>query len=90
MGTTTGNGAAEAAALFDLRAEIAALRKRAEEAEARLAWIERWLFEHKWNGVIDSGSRTYWYIAGNFRHITAKMVGDTFEAAIDAARKEET
>ena len=54
----------------------------------RLAWVETWLFGHRWNGVIDSGSATYWSIAPNYRHITQKMVGHTFRDAIDAAMKE--
>lgn len=60
-----------------------ALRADAE----RLEWLERWLFEKRWNGVIGSGSQTDWTMAGNWRHITVKMRGQTFRAAIDAARK---
>lgn len=52
---------------------------------ARLDWIERHLFERKWNGVIDSGSRFDWSIRGDYRHTTQAMQGETFSAAIDAA-----
>lgn len=51
----------------------------------RLEWIERKLFYRKWNGVIDSGSRFDWQVAGDFRHTTQHMVGEKFREAIDAA-----
>jgi hypothetical protein len=51
----------------------------------RLEWIQRNLFGHKWNGVIDSGSRTRWDIWTGYRHFTMQMIGDTFRAAIDNA-----
>lgn len=60
-------------------------RNHLAREEARLEWIERKLFEHKWNGVIDSGSRTDWYIRGDYRHTTQKIVGHEFRDAIDAA-----
>lgn len=55
----------------------------------RLEFIERKLFVHSWNGVIDSGSQTNWRIAGDYRHTTAKMLGNDFRAAIDNAMKGE-
>ena len=64
-----------------LRADLAQCRVDAE----RLAWLERHLFEQKWNGVIDGGSRVDWHIRGDFRHTTRRMVGNTFRDAIDAA-----
>lgn len=69
-----------------------ALRTRLAEVEkdaARLNWIQRHLFVHKWNGVIDSGSQTRWDIWGGYRHITATMIGNTFGEAIDNAAKEQ-
>ena len=69
-----------------LRADLAQCRVDAE----RLAWLERHLFERKWNGVIDGGSRVDWYIRGDFRHTTRRMVGNTFRDAIDAALKGQT
>lgn len=70
---------------------VLALIERVKELErdaGRLDWIQRHLFGHSWNGVIDSGSRTSWSIYSGFRHETAKMVGDTFRSAIDAAMKD--
>ena len=55
----------------------------------RLNWLQRNLFGHKWNGVMGSGSRTSWEIWSGYRHVTANMIGDTFRAAIDAARAKE-
>ena len=60
-----------------------------ERDAARLNWIQRNLFGHKWNGVIDSGSQTNWRIWGGYRHITANMIGNTFGEAIDNAMKEQ-
>lgn len=68
-----------------LRARIAELEKDA----ARIDAIERHLFSHRWNGVIDSGSRTCWDLVGSWRHVTKNMVGNTFREAIDAAMREE-
>ena len=69
-------------ALIDRLAEV-------EKDAARLNWIQRHLFVHKWNGVIDSGSQTRWDIWGGYRHITATMIGNTFGEAIDNAAKEQ-
>jgi hypothetical protein len=63
-------------------AEIERLRLDAE----RLDFLEHKLFGKKWNGVIDSGSKTYWQIWSGYQHITQAMVGHTFRQAIDAAR----
>jgi hypothetical protein len=77
--------AVEAEATAPLVARIAEL-----EAEAkRLDFVESRLFGKSWNGVIDSGSRTYWRIASDHRHITQKMVGNTFRDALDNAMKEQ-
>lgn len=51
----------------------------------RLDWLARNLFEYKWNGVIDSGSRTNWFVRGDYRHTMQKMNGTTLREAIDAA-----
>jgi myosin heavy subunit len=66
--------------LAAVTAERDELRRDAE----RLDLIAQ-LFEHKWNGVIDSGSRTDWSLVGPYRHVVAKMEGKTFREAIDAA-----
>jgi hypothetical protein len=77
--------AIEAEATAPLLARIAEL-----EAEAkRLDFVESRLFGKSWNGVIDSGSRTYWRVASDHRHITQKMVGHTFRDALDNAMKEQ-
>jgi hypothetical protein len=73
-------------------AYTAPLLARIAELEAdakRLDFVEGRLFGKSWNGVIDSGSRTYWRIASDHRHITQKMVGHTFRDALDNAMKEQ-
>lgn len=72
-----------------LESQLTAATERAEKAEAdaaRIDWLEGALFDKRWNGVIDSGSRNYWRIHSGHRHATANMQGTTFRAAIDAAR----
>jgi len=67
-------------------------RERIAELEAdakRLDFVEGRLFGKSWNGVIDSGSRTDWRIASDYRHTTQKMVGHTFRDALDNAMKEQ-
>jgi hypothetical protein len=61
--------------------------RRLEEDAERLDWIESKLFMRSWNGVIDSGSKYNWTIPSSWRHVVANMDGETFRAAIDAARK---
>ena len=56
---------------------------------SRMDWIQRHLFGHKWNGVVGPGGQTRWDVMTGYRHITAKMTGDTFRDAIDAAMKEQ-
>jgi hypothetical protein len=51
----------------------------------RLEWLEHRLFEKRWNGVIDGGSRTDWNVWSGHRHTTRDMVGTTFRDAIDNA-----
>lgn len=87
--TSVANAAYIAAASPDV---VLALIDRLAEVEkdaARLNWIQRHLFGHKWNGVIDSGSQTRWDIWVGYRHITATMIGNTFGEAIDNAMKEQ-
>lgn len=85
------HGHHEAADTCELAAaELDRLQARVSELEVdaeRWVWLEHALFVRRWNGVIDSGSRTDWTIAPDWRHVTAKMVGDDFRAAIDTARK---
>jgi hypothetical protein len=71
--------------MFELEQKVAEL-----EADAkRLEFVEVRLFGKSWNGVIDSGSRTDWRIASDYRHTTQKMVGHTFRDALDNAMKEQ-
>lgn len=51
----------------------------------RLDWIERNLFEHKWGGTL--GQPYDWFIRGDFRHTTQRMLGNDFRSAIDAAMR---
>lgn len=64
--------------------EIMHLRAKLEADAERLEWLERWIFERKWDGTI--GRPSDWYVAGNYRHIVQRMKGETFRDAIDAAR----
>ena len=66
-----------------LAAEVESLRADA----GRLNWLDGAIFVHRWNGVIDSGSRVNWSVAGDYRHTCNNMVGNDFRAAIDAAMK---
>lgn len=68
-----------------LRKELEQVRGERDAMEKRLNWIRRNLFGHKWNGLVDSGSQTKWDIWSGYRHETAKMIGNTFQDAIDAA-----
>jgi hypothetical protein len=75
-----------------IEAATAPLLARIAELEAdakRLEFVEVRLFGKSWNGVIDSGSRTDWRIASDYRHTTQKMVGHTFRDALDNAMKEQ-
>ena len=53
---------------------------------ARLDWLAANLFEHRWGGTI--GQASEWFVAGNYRHRTRAMRGETFRAAIDAAMEQ--
>ena len=59
--------------------------EKLERDAARMDWIQRNLFGHTWNGVIDSGSNTRWKVWEGYRHVTQHMNGDTFRDAIDNA-----
>lgn len=61
------------------------LPEKAEKDAERLDWIQRNLFGHKWNGVIDAGSRVHWQVWIGYRNVTQHMIGNTFREAIDAA-----
>jgi len=76
----------------DLEAQLAAVTTERDELRRdakRLDLMAQQLFEHKWNGVIDSGSRTHWSLVGPYRHVVAKMEGKTFRKAIDTALQPE-
>lgn len=49
----------------------------------RLNWLEKHLFERRWNGVLGEGSSCHWSIRGDFRHMLRDLDGDTLRAAID-------
>lgn len=68
--------------LLEAADEIEALREDAE----RLDWLERHLFEGKWDGTI--GRPKSWHMAGPYRHTLKTMHGDTLRKAIDAAMGE--
>ena len=64
---------------WNVSTEVEALRKDAE----RLDWLERHLFDGKWDGTI--GRPKTWHMAGPYRHTLQKMHGNTLREAIDAA-----
>jgi uncharacterized small protein (DUF1192 family) len=70
----------EPSEIEQLRAELAACRDR-------LDWVAEKFFERKWDGTINRPCN--WYLRGDYRHTAHKMKGDTFDAAIDSARKGE-
>ena len=71
------------------RLELLSKLAVAELDSKRLEWIKAQFFTSHWNGVVDSGSRTTWQVAGNYRHTAFKMTTSDFEpdfrAAITAA-----
>lgn len=72
--------------LIDERRKVESLRSRLAEAERdsqRLDWLERHLFEGKWDGTI--GRPKSWYMAGPYRHTLQRMRGDALREAIDLA-----
>ena len=76
------------------RSKVIALLARLDAAELdskRLEWIKAQFFTSHWNGVVDSGSRTTWQVAGYYRHAALKMTTNglepDFRAGIDAAIK---
>lgn len=61
-------------------------KERALEAEDRLQWLANHLFERKWNAVVGTCHKFNWFVRGDFRHTTQRMIGDTFAEAIDTAK----
>ena len=51
----------------------------------RLLYLEKMLFESKWNGVLGNGGARNWNIHGSYRHTMQNFVGQTFREVIDAA-----
>lgn len=77
------------AALQSSRQQIEAITQdrraiidQGEADSARLDWLERELFDRKWDGCLQHEST--WHMAGPYRHALAKMRGETLRAAIDA------
>jgi hypothetical protein len=64
----------------DLQRQLGEANRDAE----RLNWMERELFQRKWDGTI--GNPCIWQMAGPYRHTMQKMLGSTLREAIDAAR----
>jgi hypothetical protein len=56
------------------------------EDAALLDWLERNLFERKWEGTL--GKRCFWYMRGDYRHTMQRFEGETLRNAIRAARKD--
>lgn len=60
--------------------------QKSEPTDAdRIEWLNGAIFMPKWNGVLGKGSEVNWTIAGDWRHTCARMTGNDFRAAIDAA-----
>ena len=58
-----------------------------EKDDKRFEWLTSFIFERKWDGTI--GRPSDWYIAGNYRHITKRMKGETLRGAIDTAMRDD-
>jgi hypothetical protein len=54
-----------------------------ERDAARWQWLERHMFEGKWDGTI--GRPKSWHMVGSYRHQLQQMRGATLRAAIDSA-----
>lgn len=63
------------------------LERELAEANARLDFLSE-LFNKKWNGVLGKGSKSYYELRGDWRHIVQSFEGKTLADAIDAAMKE--
>ena len=72
---------------FEAADEIEQLRAELAACRDRLDWVAEKFFERKWDGTINRPCN--WYLRGDYRHTAHKMKGDTFDAAIDSARKGE-
>lgn len=66
-----------------LQAELATLSETAARLREALDYLERHVFERKWDGTI--GRQPSWHMAGPYRHELAKWRGDTLLEAISAA-----
>jgi hypothetical protein len=60
----------------------------ADKDAERLDWIAKKFFVASWNGVVGSGCKTNWRIAGDYRHAAALLTENTFVNSIDRAMKE--
>lgn len=67
-----------------LRLDLEEVRKDAE----RLEWVSVNLMSSKWNGIVDSGSKTQWFIRGDYRYTMQQLIGHDLRSAIDAARQQ--
>ena len=62
-------------------------RNAAVRDAKRKEWLYK-LFDKKWNSVVGSGSKCYYELRGDWRHIVRSLDGKTLDTAIDAAMKE--
>lgn len=62
-------------------------QKELAAANRRVAYLQKHIFARQWNGVLGEGSRYTWGMAGPYRHVLQKFVGDTLNEAIDEAMK---
>ena len=70
-----------------LQRELAAKNDEVTKANAAFEWLERKVFEGKWDGTL--GAPKSWHMAGPYRHELVKMRGNTLLEAIYNAMKEE-
>ena len=73
--------------LLGYHIELAAKNDEVTKANAAFEWLERKVFEGKWDGTL--GAPKSWHMAGPYRHELVKMRGNTLLEAIYNAMKEE-
>lgn len=59
-------------------------RNAAVRDAKRKEWLYK-LFDKKWNSVVGGGSKCYYELRGDWRHIVSRLEGDTLDNAIDSA-----
>ncbi len=71
--------------MWDVANDREARLAEAERDSQRLDWLERHLFEGRWDGTI--GRPKSWHMAGPYRHTLQRMRGDALREAIDLAMR---